>query len=111
MYFIICSVKNRNRPSFTSGLYRWMSEIERHSGMVWCDDNDVRISAFDEVENIIRGMTHLFQNEDLYNVEENLDTILSEVDQVEKYYDFYLKKLPRLKRDPDALIVFFAHFL
>ena len=74
------------------------------------DDNDVRISAFDEVENIIRGMTHLFQNEDLYNVEENLDTILSEVDQVEKYYDFYLKKLPRLKREfNDALKVYTCH--
>lgn len=74
------------------------------------DDNDVRIAAFDEVENIIHGMEHLFQDTNLCNVEKNLDKILVNKDQVDRYYNFYLKKLPKLKREfNDALKIYTCH--
>lgn len=73
-------------------------------------DNDVRISAFDEVENIIRGMTHLFQDKNLCNVEDKLDNIVAKKELVERYYNFYLKKLPKLKKEfNDALKIYTCH--
>lgn len=74
------------------------------------DDNDVRISAFDEVETIIRGMEHLFQERNLCNIENCLDEIINNKDEVEKYYDFYLHKLPGLKKEfYDALRDYTCH--
>ncbi len=74
------------------------------------DDNDVRISAFDEVEEIIHGMKHLFQDRSLCNVEGHLDEITADSDKIKIYYDFYLQKLPKLKKEfYDALSSYTCH--
>ncbi len=74
------------------------------------DDNDVRISAFNEVEEIIHGMEHLFQNGDLCNVEDHLDEITVDSGNVERYYDFFLQNLPKLKKEfYDALSNYTCH--
>lgn len=73
-------------------------------------ENDVRISAFYEVQKIIKGMGHLFKNSRLCKVEDRLDKILSNPTKVKKYYEFYLTILPKLKKDfYDALRDYTCH--
>ena len=86
-------------------------------------ENDVRISAFDEVKKIVNGMEHLFRDQPLCNIEKYLNALQSEPEngeskteeekyqkKVEECYDFYLNKLPKLKKEfYDALSEYTCH--
>lgn len=74
------------------------------------DENDVRISSFDEFKKTIHGIRHLFEKNDLCNIEGELDDILSDSDKLEQYSNFYLEELPKLKKEFfDALSDYTCH--
>lgn len=60
--------------------------------------NSVRISAFDEVFEIVKGMQHMFDNRELCDLS-NIERILRDNEKAQKCYDFFMIELPRLKRD------------
>lgn len=74
------------------------------------DENDVRISSFDEFKKTIHGIKHLFEKSDLCGIEDKLENILNDPKKLEMYSDFYLKELPKLKREfSDALSDYTCH--
>lgn len=60
------------------------------------ETNDIRISAFSEVISSISGMKFMFEKAQQFPLD-NLDEILNNKDKVNKYFNFYLYELPRLK--------------
>lgn len=85
--------------------FKYISRFENVS-----DENDVRISSFNEFKETIHGIKHLFEKSSLCNIEDKLDNILSTPQQLEKYYNFYLKELPTLKKEfYDALSDYTCH--
>lgn len=62
-------------------------------------ENDVRISAFNEVEKNIKGLRSLFRDSTLCSAEKRINKILSKRNKVERYYDFFMKELPKLKQE------------
>ena len=90
------------------GFERFLSYISRFKNVD--EMNDVRISAFDEVKNIICGMKHMFSETIPYNVEQNIDHILTDPDKVELYYKYYLIDLPKHKKEfYDAISNYTCH--
>lgn len=85
--------------------FKYTSRFENVS-----DENDVRISSFNEFKETIHGIKHLFEKSSLCNIEDKLDNILSTPQQLEEYYNFYLKELPTLKKEfYDALSDYTCH--
>lgn len=62
------------------------------------ETNSVRISAFDEVFEIVKGMRHMFESSELCDLSD-IKGILQDDDNAQKRYDFFMAELPRLKRD------------
>ena len=61
------------------------------------EKNDVRISAYSDLEATISGMKYMFDSEKPYDLS-NLDEILKDTVLVEAYYNFYINELPKLKQ-------------
>lgn len=62
------------------------------------ENNTVRISAFKEVFDIVKGMRHMFDNCELCKLD-GIKNILQDEERAQRYYDFYTDELPRLKKD------------
>ena len=74
------------------------------------DENDVRISSFDEFKKTIHGIKHLFEKSNLCNIEKEVDSILNNSDKLQEHFDFYMKELPKLKKEfYDALSDYTCH--
>lgn len=74
------------------------------------DENDVRISSFNDFKKTIHGIEHLFEKSNFCKIEDSLDSILSDSEKVTQYCSFYLKELPNLKKEfLDALSDYTCH--
>jgi len=74
--------------------FQYISKFENVS-----DESNVRIRSFDEFKKAIHGTKHLFEKSDLCNTESKLDDVLNDPKKLEKYSNFCLKELPRLKKE------------
>lgn len=62
------------------------------------DNNDIRISAYNELASTINGLEYLFCNSDSYHFD-SLSQILESPEETERYYHFFIEELPKLKAD------------
>ena len=60
--------------------------------------NDIRISAFSDVLYSAEGIKYMFEKGDPYKLDK-LDEILANKKSTEKYFNYYIKELPRLKSE------------
>lgn len=74
------------------------------------DENDVRISSFNEFKKTVYGIKHIFEKSSLCNLENKLEDILNNPKDLEQHYSFYLYELPKLKKEfYDALSDYTCH--
>ena len=65
------------------------------------ETNDIRISSYDELKEIVNSLDYMFKYSELCNLstDASLNEILSSNEKVEAYYQFYLETLPAFKRE------------
>lgn len=62
------------------------------------ESNQVRISAFSDLQNAFNSLNYIFSNQEYCNLK-NVHEILQDEKQVDSYYEFYVHKLPKLKQE------------
>ena len=66
------------------------------------EENQIRISAFSDLQESINGLAYIFKNQkycDPVKIRSILQNPENYKDDIEKFYDFYINILPRLKQD------------